>query len=246
MPNGLFQLNVFSARNKTNTKKCFIRLETRVSGTFHTLSQQSLSLSNSLYVCEINSGDLCHFSISAHTTLQDYSRLTHIPHLHTLCFTLHWGGAPSLVLHGTVQLQGNSEFVWDDGVNKWDWLILQRWAAEMYLTEASKSQCSLQPIHTGRKGLKEAAGNVGTHTVFTIGKHTLRQNWHAQYHILFSYRAASVSWSSERLLNSTECRWRSCSGAESSSYSYCNGSSFPSGSQGKRGPFVPTASLQLL
>lgn len=136
-----------------------------------------------------------------------------------------------------------SEILWDDGVNKRDRLILQQWAAEMYLAEASKSPCSPQPIHTGRKGLGEAAGNVGTHIVFTIRKHTLRQNRHAQYHILFSYRTASVSWSSEWLLNSTESRWRSCSRVGSSFYSCGNGSSFPSGSQGQQGPLITIASL---
>lgn len=174
--------------------------------------------------------------------------------LTSLIFTLHTlhsieGGLPSWYCMAQFSCRADSSFpeiVWDDGVNKRDWLILQRWAAEMYLAEASKSSCSLQPIYTGRKGLGEAAGNVGRHTVFTIGKHTLRQNRHAQYHILFSYRAASVSWSSERLLNSTESRWRSCSVVEPRSYSYGNGSSFPSGSQGKRGPLVPIASLQLL
>lgn len=219
-----------------------------ICGTFHArhpCSLQGLSLSNSLYVWEINSGDLCYVSISAHTTLQDYSRLTHVPHLHTPFFTLRsWYYITQFSCRAG---SGFSETVWDAGVNKRDRLILQRWAAEMHLAEAaSKNLCSLQPSHTGRKGLGEAAGNVGTHTVFTIGKHTLRQNRHAQCHILFSYRAASVSWSSERLLNSTESRWRSCNVVEPSSYSYGNGSSFPSGSQGKRGPLVPIASLQLL
>lgn len=210
---------------------------------------RSLSLSNCFYVWEINSSDLCHFSISAHTTLQDYSRLTHIPHLHTPYFTLRRGlGASSLCCEAQFSCRAGSvfsEIAPDDGVNKGDRLILQRWAAEPYSTEASKSSCSLQPVYTGREGLRggggEAAGNVGTHTVFTIGKRTLGQN---RYHILLSYRAASVSWSCWTPLSLVveAAGWL----VEPASYSYGNGSSFPSGSQGKRGPLVPIASLQLL
>lgn len=109
-------------------------------------------------VSETNSSDLCHFSISAHTTLPDYNRLTHIPH--TPYFTLHWGGVGwgLLAWYRVAQFScragsGSSEIVWGDGVNKL--LVLQRWAAEVCLAEASKSSRSLQPIHTGQKRLRK-------------------------------------------------------------------------------------------
>lgn len=169
--------------------------------------------------------------------------------LTSLIFTLHTlhsirgGGflAGYFVAQFRCQAESSStEMVRDDGGETW--LLCS--AGQTCLTEACRSSRSLQPTHTGQMG--EAAGDVGTHTIFTIGKHTLRQNRHAQYHILFSYQAASVSWSLEPLLNSTEPHWRSWTVVEPSSYSYGNGSSFPSGSQGNPGPLAPIASLQLL
>lgn len=73
------------------------------------------------------------------------------------------------------------------------------------LRAACCSRCP-EPIVPEVEWNREAAGSVRTHSVFTIGKHTLAQNRHAQYDILFSYQAASVSWSSRRLTNSIATR----------------------------------------
>lgn len=214
---------------------------------------RSLSLSNCFYVWEINSGDLFHFSISAHTTLQDYSRLTHIPHLHTPYFTLRrgWGGGSSLCCVAQFSCRAGSvfsEIAPDDGVNKGDRLILQWWAAEPYPTEASKSSCSLQPVYTGREGLRGGGSSWkcrNTHRIYNRKAHTRTEPARTISHPpLLSGCICFLE-----LLNSAEPRCWSCSvvgGARLLFIVAHNGSSFPSGSQGKRGPLVPIASLQLL
>lgn len=172
---------------------------------------------------------------------------------HSALYTLLRGGGLFSVLRGTVQLQGRQRLL-RDCPRRWSKQGGPTYSATMGSRAVPHRglQELMQPsacLHRSRGialggGSGEAAGNVGTHTVFTIGKHTLGQNRHAQYHILLSYRAASVSWSCSTPLSLVvEAAARL---VEPGSYSYGNGSSFPSGSQGKRGPLVPIASLQLL
>lgn len=115
------------------------------------------------------------------------------------------------------------------GINKCDLPLCysarergQRRRSRWPLVSLRAARCSRrpEPIVPEVEWNREAAGSVGTHTVFTIGKHTDTQSRGGQYDILSTYQAASVSWSSRPLTNSTEsCGRSSACAAQPSRYS---------------------------
>lgn len=166
---------------------------------------------NSVWQMQINSCDLLHFSISAHNRVPDCRRFTPwCPH--SVLQRVLEGAFLGTAWHSRVNSEQYSwEIAWDDGINNCDLLLcysaMKR--AEMAVTglwspweqpaaRGAPSQLSQRSNGTGKQL------EVLEHTVFTIGKHTPTQSRHAQYDILFAYRAASVSWSSQRLMYSIE------------------------------------------
>lgn len=123
-----------------------------------------------------------------------------------------------MVQHGTVQVnseQGSWEIARDDEINNCDLPLCYSAVkgAETSVTVASGLPESglllAAPRANCPRGRMEQGSSwkcENTHRIYNGKTHT--QNRHAQYDILFSYQAASVSWSLRRLTSSIEPRRR--------------------------------------